>query len=311
MARPWYAPPVLRKGSVVRIVAPSGAFDRPRFEAGLAMLQAHGLRPVFGEELFSRHLYFAGDDARRQAELEAALMDPEAEAIWCARGGYGAARVLPQLNGEELRRQPKWLIGFSDPTALHCAWAQAGLLSMHGANVHNLASWAVEAREALFAGLMGAGGAEQAYTGKPIFGHGSGGAVRGRVLGGNLTVLASLAGTGFLPSWRGAVVFLEDVGERPYRLDRSITQLRLAGAFAGAVGVVLGQLTDCAPSPQAAADTDALQAIVTALAPLNLPIVSDLPVGHEPSSQPLMLGAMATLDPAAGTLRVERSTAAS
>ena len=308
MARPWYVPQALKKGDVVRIVAPSGAFERPRFEAGVAVLQSRGLRPVFNEELFGRHLYFAGTDARRQAELESALLDPTARAIWCARGGYGAVRVLPQLGVEELRRNPKWLIGFSDPTALHCVWAQAGLVSVHGANVHNLASWSVEAREALFAGMME--GAGQRYVGKAVPGSSSGGAHRGRVLGGNLTVLASLAGTGFLPSWRGAIVFLEDVGERPYRLDRCITQLRLAGAFAGAVAVAVGQLTDCAPSPQAAADTDALQAIFTALAPLNLPIISDLPIGHEASSQPLLLGAMATLDADAGTLVLEKSSEA-
>ena len=302
MARPWYVPQPLRKGDAVRIVAPSGAFDRPRFDAGLAVLRAYGLRPLFDEGLFSRHLYFAGSDARRQEELESALLDGDARAIWCARGGYGAVRVLPQINGEELRRSPKWLIGFSDPTALHCAWAQAGVASMHGANVHNLASWEAEAREALFAGIMGQQTQALRYTGTPAAGDG---VFRGRVLGGNLTVLASLAGTGFLPSWHGALVFLEDVGERPYRLDRCITQLRLAGAFAGAVGVAVGQLTDCAPSPQAASDTDALPALVSALAPLKLPIVADLRVGHAPSSLPLLLGTMATLDATAGTLEVE------
>ena len=289
-------PAPLKKGDYVRIVAPSGAFERARLDAGLVHIAAAGLRPVLDDGLFSRQRYLAGDDARRLAELQHAITDPTCRAIWVARGGYGATRLLPQVTPESIAAGNKWLIGFSDTTALHCAWLRAGVAGLHGANVTTLASWSGAARDELFGWLFEPKACQ--LTGSAALG---GRAVRGRLVGGNITVLASMAGTGTLPSMAGCIVLLEDIGERPYRLDRSLTQLRQAGAFNGVVGFAIGQLTDCELNDPSA-DYSALEVVLGTLKDLRVPVVSQLPIGHESSSRAVVLGAQATLDPAAGTL---------
>lgn len=277
-------------------IAPSGCFERERFVAGLARLERAGLRVRYQDGVYARHRYLAGDDSRRTAELAAALADPEAKALWIARGGYGAARLLPAIAPERVSALPRWLVGFSDATVLHALWARAGLVSLHGPNVTTLPAWSDEARSELFELL--AAPAERTYAGRTLR---DGPPARGRLLGGNLTVLASLAGTGALPSFEGAILLLEDVDERPYRLDRSLTQLRLAGSLRGIRAVVIGQLTGC-EAPQS--DIGAHDVLVDALAGLDVPIVSDLPFGHEPSARAVLLGTSAELDPRDATLRV-------
>lgn len=290
-------PQPLAPGDRIRIVAPSGAFNRERFAEGVALLQEAGLEPCFDDGLFESSRYFAGDDSRRLRELEAALVDPNARAIWTARGGYGAARLLPRLSVTQVAEAGKWLVGFSDATALHGAWAQAGLGSVHGANVTTLGSWSEEARAQLFAWLFGQRVA--GFQGRVMQ---PGAQVHGPVLGGNLTVLASMAGTGALPSFDGALVLLEDVGERPYRLDRSLTQLLQAGVLADAVAFIIGQLTDCKGADEP--DYSALDVVADTLAPLAKPVVGEFPFGHEPSSWAIPFGAKGVLDGDSGQLRI-------
>ncbi len=286
----------LRPGDVVRIVAPSSPFARDRFDAGVALLEAAGLRPRYEQDLFAASRFLAGDDARRHGELARALADEEAKAIWIARGGYGATRLLPQLDVDAVRRAGKWLVGFSDTTALHALWARAGVQSVHGANVTTLADWSAAARSELFAWL--AGEASLRLAGRTL---GSSARVRGPLTGGNLTVLAAMAGTSYRAPARGCIMLLEDIGERPYRLDRAITQLRQAGYFDGVAGMVIGQLTDCEERAESNG-WSSLDVVADALVPLAVPVVGGLPVGHENSSRALPFGAMAELDGDAGTL---------
>ncbi len=299
-------PPPLLQGDIIRIVAPSGVFDRTVFAAGVALLESQGFVPRFDPDLFACDRYFAGSDARRLRELRTALADPDAKAIWAARGGYGATRLLPQLSEAEVRLANKWWVGFSDASAVHALWFRAGVASVHGANVTTLPAWSDAARTELFGLVRGAHA--QSFSGEV---QRVGPRVVGPVVGGNLTVLAAMAGTGTLPANRGAIVFLEDVGERPYRLDRSVTQLVQAGFFAGAVGVVLGQLTECEEPPQRALPgVTALSAIVETLAPLGVPILAGLPLGHASSSRAIMLGRPYCLDTTRAELRVELETSA-
>ena len=281
----------LSSGDKIRIIAPSGVFPAEPFHAGVQIIEAMDLRPVFNEAIFARQGYLAGPDAQRLKSFYEALEDPEAKAIWIARGGYGATRLLPQIDVKRIAAAGKQLIGFSDTSALHAVWARAGLPSVHGPNVTTLATWTPEARQALQAILLGRGKG-QALQGRGMGGHG---VVRGALHGGNLTVLAAMAGTGFLPSWQGAVLLLEDVGEKPYRLDRCLTQLRQAGTFAGLCGFALGQFTDCGD--------DALAVVVATLKDLDLPIVAELPVDHDKTSRAVLLGATVELDAAQGMLR--------
>ena len=267
MTIPWRVPDAVRAGDVVRVIAPCGAFDRERFETGLRLIERAGLVVRYDDAVFGRHRYLAGDDERRLGELRHALGETDTRVLWVARGGYGATRLLPHLPVDAVRRAGKWLVGFSDVTALHMLWARAGLASLHGANVTTLSQWSEGARDELMSWLTQP--APRLFKGRVKH---RGELVSGRLLGGNLTVLAAMAGTGAMPSLRGAIVLLEDVGERPYRLDRVLTQLVQSGAFDGVAGVVIGQLTDCT---EPNADYTALDVLTEVLAPLGVPVFQD------------------------------------
>jgi muramoyltetrapeptide carboxypeptidase len=287
-------PEPLRSGDRVRIVAASGPFDRDLFESGVEAIRAAGLEPVFDEAVFARQRYLAGGDLQRIEQMRFALAEEETRAIWTARGGYGATRLLGALDVDSVAQAGKWLVGFSDTTALHCLWARAQLASVHGPNVTTLASWGCEAVESLFAALLRR--EPLALTGETV----TGGQARGPLLGGNLAVLTALAGTGFLPSFAGAVLLIEEVGERPYRIDRMLTQLAQAGALDRIVGVVVGQLVGCEEAVDPTADYDALDIIAERLA--GVPMVAGVPVGHDDSSRAVLLGADVVLDASAGTV---------
>jgi muramoyltetrapeptide carboxypeptidase len=290
-------PPALLPGDQIRVVAPSGPFEIEPFQAGLDLIRAAGFRPAFDDTVFARSRYLAGDDERRSCELAAAIGSPEERAIWVARGGYGASRIVPRIDLEAIRRTPKWLVGFSDVTALHALWSRAGLVSLHGPNVTTLPEWSESARERTWGWLGAAPG--QRLEGRCVAGRG---AVEGALLGGNLSILAALVGTGNLPSFAGAVVLLEDIGERPYRLDRALHQLFLAGVFDGVAGFVVGQLPDCEEPAERCADYDGGTVVAELLASRGVPVLTDVPIGHEPSSYPAALGARATIDCDSGVL---------
>ena len=288
----YATPPALHPGDRIRIVAPSSPFGRERFDTGVDIIRGLGFEPDWDDGLFTNDGYLAGSDARRAQELRAALVDPTVRALWFARGGYGATRLLPLLDSAEVRAHPKWLVGFSDATALHALWQRAGLSSLHGGTVTSLNDWSDTATDALRQMLSGEHVA-------PLVGTTAVGtqAVSGPLIGGNMAVLCAMIGTGFLPSLAGAVVLLEDVNEPPYWLDRLLTQLTQSGAFDGVVGFAVGQLTSCGDEPEAALDT-----VCGNLRCLDVPIVAGLPLGHEPCSQAVVLGATVTLDPAARTV---------
>lgn len=259
----------------------------------------------FDEGIFAKKGFLAGDDERRRAELLRALHDPEVEAIVAARGGYGATRLLEGLEPKQVAAARKLLVGFSDITALHALWARAGLRSIHGPMVARLGAkdegyllrWIDAVEGAVHEPLRGL---------RPIA-EGRGGAVRGPLLGGNLAVLSALVGTPFAPPLDGAILFLEDVGERPYRVDRMLTTLKQAGWLERLAGVALGAFTDSGPGPDAVAIDEVL---ADRLEGLGIPVVSGLPAGHVEDNLELPLGAMVRLDAAAGTLIFEEGATA-
>jgi muramoyltetrapeptide carboxypeptidase len=280
----------------VRIVAPSGPFDPALFEQGLAVLRERfGLVPRARPDVAARAGYLAGDDARRLAEWSEAAGDPEARAIWCARGGYGAMRLLPRIEPARVRHPAKWFVGYSDATALHAALNQASLVTVHGPMVCELGR-ATEASldhlEALLFGRVdrarGGGGAPAPGAGLAATGVVRPGVASGTLLGGSLSLLAHLCGTRWLPRLAGAVLFLEDVGEKPYRLDRYLTQLRIAGALDGVRAVCVGHLTGCDEPGQSGAEV--VRACVRAL---GVPAIEGLAAGHEAEHLALPLGAVA------------------
>jgi muramoyltetrapeptide carboxypeptidase len=247
-------------------------------------------------DLAARARYLAGDDTRRLEEWREAVADPEARAIFCARGGYGAMRILPGIDPAPLLARPKLLVGFSDVTAIHAALNRAGLATVHGPVLTQLGRAPEEAIRHLEALLLGeaprAGAWEPPAPGAGLVGTGTirPGRARGPLLGGSLAILAHLAGTPFLPSLDGAILLLEDVGEKPYRLDRYLTQLRLSGALDRVAGVAVGQLTQCDEPGLRGADV-----VRELVAALGVPAVEGFPAGHEDANFAVPLGARATL----------------
>ena len=290
-------PPALRRGDVVRVVAPAGPFDPEPFERGLSVLRDRlGLTPRMRQDVGARSGYLAGDDGRRLAEWLEAASDPEARAVWCARGGYGAMRLLPRLEAARLLHPPRVVVGFSDITALHVALNRAGLVTVHGPVVTQLGSLAPAALDHLEALLFGgaapggAGGGPAPGSGVPAVAVIRPGRVTGPLAGGNLQMLAHLAGTPWQSRLAGAILFLEDVGERPYRLDRAFTQLRLSGTLDGVAGVCLGAFTDCDEPAVEGAET--MRRLV---GELGVPAVEGIPAGHQGDNRALPLGSVVTL----------------
>jgi muramoyltetrapeptide carboxypeptidase len=284
-------PPALRPGDTVAVVAPASAFDRESFDAGLRVL-AGRYRPLFDERLFARSRYLAGDDGRRRDELDAALSDDRVRAIFAARGGYGMLRLLSGLRVAGLAPRP--VVGFSDLTALHLALQAAGWVSVHGPVITQLGRQPGEVVDRLFH-LLESGTPPAPLRGVAV----CGGVAEGPLIGGNLSLLTRLLGTPHLPPLDGAVLLLEDVAERPYRLDRMWTHLTLAGVFDRVRGLALGEFTDC---EEPGADYSSREVLADLAREVGLPCVAGLPVGHGAVNQPVPLGARVRLDGGAGEL---------
>lgn len=282
-------PRPLKPKDSVAIVAPSGVVPRDAFEKGLSLL-AQRYTPVFTERIFAAHRYLAGDDEARLQELQAAIDDESIAAIWAARGGYGSMRLLSRLRWSK----PKWLVGFSDITALHVSLQKLGWSSVHGPVVTQLGRQPASVMEHLASLLEGQ--LAPALKGNRAI---TAGVAEGRLLGGNLSVLTSLVGTPWMPDFRGAIVLLEDVGERPYRIDRMLTHLSLAGVFEGIAGLALGEWTDCEEKGAAYSSTDVLAEWA---ARFQVPCVGGFPIGHGAVNEPVVLGARVRLDANAKTL---------
>ncbi len=292
---PILRPPPLRPGDRVALVAQAGPFDREAFELGVAALRHRGYVPVFDDAIFAQDGFLAGSDARRSRELQKALDDDSIRAVIAARGGYGATRLLPAFEAQHVRRAAKWLVGFSDITALHALWARARVCSVHGMMVAKLGTSSARLQNRWFDLLEGAPcagvrGLQTRFDG----------VAEGTLIGGNLAVLSALLGTPFVPPLRGSILFLEDVGERPYRVDRMLTSMTHAGWFAHVRGVVLGAFTDARPGPDGVTCDEVLRRHFGAL---GVPAVSGFPAGHIVDNRELLLGARVRLDATEGELR--------
>jgi muramoyltetrapeptide carboxypeptidase len=235
----------------------------------------------------------AGDDERRLAELSRAFADPAIRAIFCARGGYGAMRLLQRL--EKATQMGPLLVGFSDITALHQWQQRHGCISVHGPVLTQLGRLGRAASERLFSLL------EPTSPAPPLHGPATfvEGSAEGPLLGGNLSVFTRLLGTPFMPNLDGAVLLLEDVGERPYRLDRMWMHLELAGVFRKVRGIALGSFTHCEERDATYTSEELLRELAVAT---GLPCVAGFPIGHGDINEPVPLGVRVRLDGAAGRL---------
>ncbi len=287
VARDWLRPAPLRPGARVWAIAPAGPFEARLVWRALGWLRER-YEVCFTRRIFDRSGYLAGDDGARARELRTALEEPDVAAIFCARGGYGVSRFAHQLDWSRLRASPRWIVGFSDITALHVEAMHVGVASVHGPNLTGLGRGDERARRQLIDVLEGA--TPQRFDALEVL---RGGAAEGILCGGNLTLLHSCAAAGRLALPRGAALLLEDVGERPYRIDRMLTTLVVGGHLDGVCAVVIGELDRCGAGDDG---VSALDAMLSCLAPLGVPIVAGLPLGHGVRNDAVVLGTEVRLD---------------
>lgn len=337
-------PAPLEAGDLIAVVAPAGPIHEAALAGGLRVLESQGFRVALGEHLRDQRGYLAGQDEARAEDLNRAMADPDIRGILCARGGYGCGRILNRLDYAALRNDPKIFVGYSDVTALHLAFArEVGLVTFHGPTVESLGARltrltletfirAVTSREPLDVMRM-----PTDYPAPRVV---SAGRATGILAGGNLSLICALMGTRYELETKGKVLVLEDVGEQPYRVDRMLCQLGLAGKLTQAVGVVVGEMVNCAdaldldetemaappeargpgslprrPGPAAVAaapgspeSTLALDdVVVDYLGGLGRPVISGLPCGHGRDKWTLPLGVMATVDGYKARLIIEEA----
>lgn len=294
--------PSLGAGARVALVAPAGPLrDQADLERARLNVRSFGWTPVRGAHVLEREGYLAGSDRDRLADLNSALGDDSIDAVWCLRGGYGVMRILETIDYAALRRRPKPVIGYSDITALHSAIAtRCELITYHGPTARaTLTDFSRASLARAIAGTDCCGVAGDAEILR-------GGHARGRLVGGNLALLCALAGTPYAPDYTDAILVLEDVNEAVYRIDRMLTQLRLAGVLQRCRAIVFGQFSDVPQdSPEENLGARTLREVLRESAECAaVPCIAGAPIGHIADQWTLPLGAAAELDADARTLRI-------
>ncbi len=305
-------PKALQKGDTVGLISPSAATaDRMQFTFAKEALEALGFQVKLGENLKNRRGHLAGTDAERAGDLNAMFADQEVKGIVCIRGGSGAARILPLIDYDMIKKNPKPLMGYSDITALHCAiYSQTGLITFHGPNgTGSWNSFNVKRFEDLYFSqelvtfeneqIQGDDLVIKSNRIQTLFP----GKVEGKLLGGNLTVLTALSGSPYYPDFKNAILYIEDVGEDPYRIDRMMSTLKLNGTLDQLNGFVFGQCTDCEPGGgYGSLSLD--QVLDDYILPLKIPAYSGAMFGHVSKQFIIPNGAKVQLDADRGSFQL-------
>lgn len=293
-------PPALRRGDKVGLIAPASPLSESEIMQGVQHVRSLGLEPVVGSFAAARDGYLAGSDAHRAADFNRMARDPEIRGIFALRGGYGTMRILDLLDFQAIGADPKVVMGFSDLTAVLNAVARhSGVVAFHGPLAARESVWDATTRAYVERACMSTDpiGILRAPEARALHG----GRTRGFLSGGNLSLVSSLVGTPWAPAFRDALLVLEEVDEEPYRIDRMLTQLRLAGVLGAAAGVLFGQCTHCEPK---GASMTAAQVLEDRLSGLSGPVLSGVPVGHIPEQWVLPIGLEAVLDASTLTLEI-------
>lgn len=305
-------PKSIQKGDTVGIISPSAATaDRMEFTYAKEAMEALGLKVKLGENLKNRFGHLAGTDEERANDLNAMFADEEVKAVICIRGGSGAARILQLIDYKKIKANPKPLLGYSDITALHCAiYSQTGLITFHGQNgTGSWNSFNVKQFEKVFFEKELVTYQNEITKGDDLVTKANriqtlkGGTVEGKILGGNLTVLSALSGTPYYPDFKQSILFIEDIGEDPYRIDRMMSTLQLNGTLAKIKGFIFGQCSGCTPSGGYGAFT-VDQIMDQYILPLGIPAYTGAMIGHIPKQFIIPVGAKVKMDADAGTFSI-------
>lgn len=279
-------PPYLQPGDEVAILSPASFPPTENWKHGVEVLENWGLRVRNSPNYLSRHFGLGGTDEERLADLQQMLDDPSIKAIFPIRGGYGSSRLLDSLDFSGFKTHPKWIVGFSDITALLCEVDRLGFASIHGPMPHNFCQKGGEAalkqlHTALFEGSTS--------VSAPFHPLNRLGEASAEIIGGNLSLLSHLIGSPTFASTAGKILFLEEIGERLYHVDRMLLQLKRAGLFQNLAGLIVGGFTDCNEASLTIGKT-AFELVAEHTSGTSYPIAFDYPAGHIPNNQPLVFG---------------------
>src|SRR5690554_4682965 len=283
-------PPYLKTGDTVAIVAPSGILKGRTSEVSQAesLLKSWGLNVVVGKHVFNQNNHFAGTDDERCEDFQKAMDDPTISAIWCARGGYGTVRILDKLDFTKLKKNPKWLIGYSDITALHNQFHNEGFESIHALMCMSLSDDPKDTVETIATFKKAIFGESLSYT---LNGseYNRVGTVSAPLVGGNLTMLHTMLGSKTSLDMTGKILFIEEIGEYKYHIDRMLQSLKRAGYFNNCAGVLVGDMSKVRKNTTPWGSSIE-QLILDALAEYNFPIAFNMPAGHEKDNRAMILG---------------------
>jgi len=279
-------PQLLKPGNRVGIISPASHPTSDQWKAGLEVLADWGLEIVLGDHYLAEHFGLGGTDEQRRADLQRMLDDPSIAAIFPLRGGYGVSRLLDGLDFTKFRAHPKWIVGFSDITALLCHIDTFSIASIHGPMPNNFCQKGGEGALTNLRALLFEGSTHINTTSHPLNRHGK---AEASIIGGNLSLLTHLIGSNSFPNPKGKILFIEEVGERLYHVDRLLLQLKRAGYLADLAGLIIGGFTDC----KEASLTIGLRVeemILEHTAAYHYPVAFDFPAGHIPTNLALPMG---------------------
>ncbi len=281
-----HIPKLLQIGDRVAIVSPASPPSSDQWKKGIEVLESWGLHVICSENYLAKHFGLAGTDEQRRSDLQQMLDDPSIKAIFPLRGGYGSSRFLDQLNFEQYLQNPKWIVGFSDITALLCHSDALKMASIHGPMPNNFCQKGGEAALHALQKLLFRGITKFDIPSHPLNRDGE---TEAEIIGGNLSLLAHLIGSESFPNPIGKILFIEEVGERLYHVDRMLVQLKRAGYFSQLNGLIIGGFTDCTEAKLEIGKT-VEELVLEHCAGSDFPICFDFPAGHIPNNFPLPFG---------------------
>lgn len=282
-------PPYLQKGDTIAIVAPAGILKNRKeaIDKAKELAESWGLKVVYGKHLFNQNDHFAGTDAERCQDFQDALDNPNIKAIWAARGGYGSVRILDKLDFTKFKQYPKWVIGYSDITAFHNHIHNLGVETLHAMmgtsmeeNSEELVETIATFKKALF-------GEKLAYTISSSKKNRKG-VVSGKLVGGNIAILASMLGSDSQISTDGKILFIEEIGEYKYSIDRMLQSLKRAGYFTNVKAVIVGDMTKIKKNTTPWGSS--IEDLILEIVPKNVPVLFNFPAGHEADNRALIMG---------------------